>query len=828
MTLLGQERLRFFDKNGDPLVNGGIHVRALLQTQDADIFTYDGKQMENPVHLDSAGFVPANGVWITDNIRVSVDVGSFIYDEETGEDIFTVDWTQDGMPGLPPPSEAPPYGEGLDTTYLITTVPEEDGASATLSGYFENGDGGGGFFVWSAASTVEADSGVVFRPTSVPAGSPGRWIRVLPEGPLHTAWYGAHPHQENGVAAVIGTQWAACQAYAFATGKSVYADPSFGKDSNGLSWNADFGEAELVVKVDTVIDPTLLMKGYADPVEPSGYLIINDRQTHFADLQILTGALFNAIDGVVDGSWWASNGDLLFSPGGLRITGNWFCTVGDDDTDTRNVGFSEDENTRVRFRGKGALTIGKQNGLGSFEVISSASLRRVDNSSGIPLSLANLLPAGAEPEFTYLSGSNWLVDEDVHFTNAVACPLDKFIFAGGKLSFDFASGAYLSSTKPIQGSWLDLDSSTGDVQLATGTDTERLSTASFPGLLTIVTGTHKGASLNTGVSITGAATFIDSRLGYLRTQNNAVPFSARDSYIDVDPGYGGSAIRTITGDFWGCEFRGAAYRLAGNYAGTFKDNRFGTDARFLGGNTASKSAAVSGNRPYTDLGTNGKAAMVVDEDRDFVTVFADPDPTATISLRFAATSVKDTKGLYDMAPSTFSVTGAGFNWNANLNQATMQFTSRTYNWAVDDVSTSTRQTVTGYNITGQFEIDEEGNLASNLVMTLSLAGVTDPVVFNVGGIPVAPPANVTIPYVVDFTNFYGGMANWIPESSDARPQFVVGGKVSANVGNLNLGDDSPEVDAFAAETLLTLTTNKWSGTADQLFDHPFLKVRKLV
>lgn len=40
------------------------------------------------------------------------------------------------------------------------------------------GDGGGGFYVWDAAATTADDGADWLKPTSVDAGSPGRWMRV--------------------------------------------------------------------------------------------------------------------------------------------------------------------------------------------------------------------------------------------------------------------------------------------------------------------------------------------------------------------------------------------------------------------------------------------------------------------------------------------------------------------------------------------------------------------------------------------------------------------------------------------------------------------------
>lgn len=61
-----------------------------------------------------------------------------------------------------------------------------DGAVFEVDGYTTQGDGGGGRFYWTAASTTTANAGTVF---AADEGGTGRWTRIL-EAPWTTAWFG--------------------------------------------------------------------------------------------------------------------------------------------------------------------------------------------------------------------------------------------------------------------------------------------------------------------------------------------------------------------------------------------------------------------------------------------------------------------------------------------------------------------------------------------------------------------------------------------------------------------------------------------------------------
>lgn len=62
-----------------------------------------------------------------------------------------------------------------------------DGEIITLAGYYAEADGGGGQFVWNAASTTADNGGTIIAPTGVPIG---RWYRLYTY-PVSVKWFGA-------------------------------------------------------------------------------------------------------------------------------------------------------------------------------------------------------------------------------------------------------------------------------------------------------------------------------------------------------------------------------------------------------------------------------------------------------------------------------------------------------------------------------------------------------------------------------------------------------------------------------------------------------------
>lgn len=57
-----------------------------------------------------------------------------------------------------------------------------------LGGWYTNGDGGGGMFIWDAASVATPNDGTIVQAN---AGGAGRWIRLLEYSKINVKWFGA-------------------------------------------------------------------------------------------------------------------------------------------------------------------------------------------------------------------------------------------------------------------------------------------------------------------------------------------------------------------------------------------------------------------------------------------------------------------------------------------------------------------------------------------------------------------------------------------------------------------------------------------------------------
>lgn len=111
--------------------------------------------------------------------------------------------------------------------------------SAFVEGYYTQGDGGGGPFYWSSASTATDDGGSVIKPTSN-AGA-GRWLRIV-TGPIDVKWFGAKGDNSTdnstalaawlASAAVYGALYISDGSYAYST-PLVYTENPAGNWRNG-------------------------------------------------------------------------------------------------------------------------------------------------------------------------------------------------------------------------------------------------------------------------------------------------------------------------------------------------------------------------------------------------------------------------------------------------------------------------------------------------------------------------------------------------------------------------------------------------------------------
>jgi hypothetical protein len=65
--------------------------------------------------------------------------------------------------------------------------------SATVTGYYSSGDGGGGEFVWNGTSVAPTNYGTIFKGRKTKGElATGRWVRTIPSGASYTVkWFGA-------------------------------------------------------------------------------------------------------------------------------------------------------------------------------------------------------------------------------------------------------------------------------------------------------------------------------------------------------------------------------------------------------------------------------------------------------------------------------------------------------------------------------------------------------------------------------------------------------------------------------------------------------------
>lgn len=85
------------------------------------------------------------------------------------------------------------YATSLKTLPTITDLRAEDYAVSTrvfVLGHTSSNDGGGGVFMWDAASSATDNSGTIIKPTAISTGNPGRWLRIY-SGAVNVKWFGA-------------------------------------------------------------------------------------------------------------------------------------------------------------------------------------------------------------------------------------------------------------------------------------------------------------------------------------------------------------------------------------------------------------------------------------------------------------------------------------------------------------------------------------------------------------------------------------------------------------------------------------------------------------
>lgn len=85
------------------------------------------------------------------------------------------------------------YATSLKTLPTITDLRAEDYTVSTrvfVLGHTSSNDGGGGVFMWDAASSATDNSGTIIKPTAISTGNPGRWLRIYSDA-VNATWFGA-------------------------------------------------------------------------------------------------------------------------------------------------------------------------------------------------------------------------------------------------------------------------------------------------------------------------------------------------------------------------------------------------------------------------------------------------------------------------------------------------------------------------------------------------------------------------------------------------------------------------------------------------------------
>jgi len=93
------------------------------------------------------------------------------------------------MPTVTIPTTTP---AAVDTVDELADVSGAAGEAMIVAGFAAVGDGGGGAWTWSGASTATHDGYLVVRPDEIAADESGRWLRNY-DGPIDARWFGCLP-----------------------------------------------------------------------------------------------------------------------------------------------------------------------------------------------------------------------------------------------------------------------------------------------------------------------------------------------------------------------------------------------------------------------------------------------------------------------------------------------------------------------------------------------------------------------------------------------------------------------------------------------------------
>ncbi|QBQ99261.1 glycosyl hydrolase family 28-related protein [Paraburkholderia pallida] len=200
---------RFCDNNGNPLAGG-------------QLYTYQaGTTTPQATYTDSTGSTPnANPVALNARGEASVwlalgQVYKFVLQDSFGNTI----WTQDQVGSLVGSgsggSLAPSVGITVQTIAALRLIPKNTFPAVSVTGYYKEGDGGGGVYWYNASDISSADNGG----TIIEAADGGRWY-LSATGTISVKQFGA---TGNGTTDDTASIQAALTA--LGAGASLYVPP---------------------------------------------------------------------------------------------------------------------------------------------------------------------------------------------------------------------------------------------------------------------------------------------------------------------------------------------------------------------------------------------------------------------------------------------------------------------------------------------------------------------------------------------------------------------------------------------------------------------------
>lgn len=186
-------RARFLDSNGNPLSNGRVSFyepnTTTLKTIYSDVT--ENTPAPNPMLLDAEGYVQDGGVWLGQGrYKFKLDK-AIVPSPDVNEDAdFQELWTIDNILGDGLPVDGAVNAVFVGTIAdMIQLTPPSDYSLVYCAGYYQAGDGGGGFFHYDSGNGDIADDGVIISPAGAPAL--GRFVRILQGGEITNKMYGA-------------------------------------------------------------------------------------------------------------------------------------------------------------------------------------------------------------------------------------------------------------------------------------------------------------------------------------------------------------------------------------------------------------------------------------------------------------------------------------------------------------------------------------------------------------------------------------------------------------------------------------------------------------